>query len=57
MWDYNAYFVQIEVSSGLLKIQHHLYYRIHYFYYASPDLKRVEIDYSNYKNLLHWCEM
>ncbi|AWN75225.1 hypothetical protein DLD14_16080 [Legionella anisa] len=26
--------------------------------YGLPlDLKRVEINYSNYKNLLHWCEM
>ncbi len=26
--------------------------------YGLPlDLKQVEIDYSNYKNLLHWCEM
>lgn len=26
--------------------------------YGLPlDLKHVEIDYSNYKNLLHWCEM
>ena len=25
--------------------------------YGLPaDLERVEINYSNYKNLLHWCE-
>ena len=26
-------------------------------YGLPPDLKRVDINYSNYKNLLHWCEM
>lgn len=26
-------------------------------YGLPPDLKRIDIDYSNYKNLLHWCEM
>ncbi len=26
-------------------------------YGLPPDLERVSIDYSNYKNLLHWCEM
>ena len=26
-------------------------------YGLPPDLERVEINYSNYKNLLHWCEM
>ena len=25
-------------------------------YDLPPDLERVEINYSNYKNLLHWCE-
>lgn len=35
------------------------YFRIHALeiYGLQPDLKRVNIDYSNYKNLLHWCEM
>lgn len=26
-------------------------------YGLPPDLERVSIDYSNYKNILHWCEM
>ena len=26
-------------------------------YGLPPDLERVNINYSNYKNLLHWCEM
>ncbi len=26
-------------------------------YGLPPDLERVEINYSNYKNLLYWCEM
>lgn len=25
-------------------------------YGLPPDLARIEINYSNYKNLLHWCE-
>ena len=25
-------------------------------YGLPPDLAKVEINYSNYKNLLHWCE-
>jgi len=25
-------------------------------YGLPPDLKIVDINYSNYKNLLHWCE-
>lgn len=35
------------------------YFGIHALeiYGLPPDLKRVNIDYSNYKNLLHWCEM
>lgn len=26
-------------------------------YGLPPDLNRVKIDHSNYRNLLHWCEM
>ena len=26
-------------------------------YGLDPELQRVDIDYSNYKNLLHWCEV
>ena len=26
-------------------------------YGLPPDLTNVEIDYQNYKNILHWCEM
>lgn len=35
------------------------YFGIHALeiYGLPPDLKRVNIDYSNYKNILHWCEM
>ena len=35
------------------------YFGIHALeiYELPPDLQRVNINYSNYKNLLHWCEM
>lgn len=35
------------------------YFGIHALeiYGLPPDLQRININYSNYKNLLHWCEM
>ena len=28
-----------------------------HIYGLSPELKKVDINHANYKNLLHWCEM